>query len=414
LLEPIDMNSPPEINADAVIADLHSLRQIGRDRTGVSRPAYSSADMEARRWLASRMREIGLLVSVDGVGNVSGRDPRARRTILLGSHSDSVPSGGWLDGALGVAYALETARAWKAASYDVGIDVVSFADEEGRFLGCLGSRAFCGDLTAQAIDGASSHGTPLRRALSDVGLSGAVEKQIDPARHIAYLEAHIEQGPVLEQTHHDIGVVEGIVGMRRMRVSFHGRADHAGTTPMGMRADAAAALFDFAQRVREAFAREATPNTVWNIGVVQLAPGAANVVPATAELVLEYRDPSDISLERLTAAIRALVASADGKNGVAARAQPMEGMRPTTMAPKLVARFEQAALACGARARRMSSGAGHDGMILASHIPSGMMFVPSIAGRSHDVAEDTDEADIRRGAKVFAATAFAILAARGV
>src|ERR1700722_2401001 len=112
--EPIVMNRLPEIDVDAVMADLRSLRQIGRDRTGVSRPAYSNADMEARRWLAARMREIGLVVSVDGVGNVVGRDPRARRTILLGSHSDSVPSGGWLDGALGVAYALAAARAWNA------------------------------------------------------------------------------------------------------------------------------------------------------------------------------------------------------------------------------------------------------------------------------------------------------------
>jgi N-carbamoyl-L-amino-acid hydrolase len=414
LLEPIEMNSPPEIDADAVMADLHSLRQIGRDRTGVSRPAYSNADMEARRWIAARMREIGLVLSMDGVGNVVGRDPRARRTILLGSHSDSVPAGGWLDGALGVAYALGTARAWKVGRSDVGIDVVSFADEEGRFLGCLGSRAFCGDLSAEALDGASSRGLPLRRALADAGLNGAIKKQVDPSRHIAYLEAHIEQGPILEQSRHDVGVVEGIVGMRRIRVSFDGRADHAGTTPMTMRADAAAALFDFAQRAREALAREAGPNTVWNIGIVQVGPGAANVVPASAELVLEYRDPSDIGLERLTSAIRALIVSADGKNGVAARGEPMEGLRPTAMAKKLVARFEQAALACGARARRMSSGAGHDGMILASHIPAGMMFVPSIGGRSHDLAEDTDEADIRRGAKVFAAAAFAILAAQSV
>jgi N-carbamoyl-L-amino-acid hydrolase len=367
--------------------------------------------MEARRWLAARMREIGLLVSVDGVGNVVGRDPRARRTILLGSHSDSVPSGGWLDGALGVVYALAAAHAWNAANANVGVDVVSFADEEGRFLGCLGSRAFCGELGAEAIDAASSHGMPLRRALAEAGLSGAIAEQIDPGRHIAYLEAHIEQGPVLEQTGDDIGVVEGIVGMRRMRVSFAGRADHAGTTPVAMRRDAAAALFDFVQKVREALAREAGPNTVWNIGIVRLAPGAANVVPAHADLVVEYRDLSDTALDRLTAAIRALVAAADGKNGVAASAEPMEGLRPTAMDPKLVARFEQAALACGARARRMSSGAGHDGMILASHVPAGMMFVPSIGGRSHDVAEDTDEADIRLGAKVYAATAFGILAA---
>ena len=137
------MNSPPEIDADAVIADLQSLRQIGRDRTGVSRPAYSNADMEARRWLAAQMREIGLVVSIDGVGNVVGRDPRARRTILLGSHSDSVPSGGWLDGALGRRLRARRPRApGRRRASDVGIDVVSFADEEGRFLGCLEAAPF--------------------------------------------------------------------------------------------------------------------------------------------------------------------------------------------------------------------------------------------------------------------------------
>jgi N-carbamoyl-L-amino-acid hydrolase len=407
------MDALPEIDCDAVLADLYSLRRIGRDRTGVSRTAYSEADMEARRWLAARMREIGLIDAIDGVGNVVGRDPHARRTLLLGSHSDSVPAGGWLDGALGVAYALEAARAWNKAGADpnVGIDVVSFADEEGAFLGCLGSRAFCGELGAEAIDAASNRGMPLRRALSEAGLNGSTVKQIDPARHIAYLEAHIEQGPVLEQTRDEIGLVEGIVGMRRMRVRFVGRADHAGTTPMAMRADAAAALFAFADRVREGFAHEAASRAVWNIGIVQVGPGAANVVPGLAELVLEFRDSSDASLDRLAELALALVAASDGRNGVAASAEPIGGLRPTSMDPRLVARFERAAIARGARARRMSSGAGHDGMILASHVPAGMMFVPSIGGRSHDVAEDTDEADIRLGAKVFADAAFAILAA---
>ncbi len=223
--------------------------------------------------------------------------------------------------------------------------------------------------------------------LADAGLNCDVVKQVDPARHIAYLEAHIEQGPVLEKTGDNIGVVEGIVGMRRMRISFAGRADHAGTTPMAMRADAAAALFDFAQKAREALTRGAEPNTVWNIGIVQVGPGAANVVPAHAEFVLEYRDLSDANLDCLTAVVRTLVTDADGKNGVAVRAAPMEGLRPTPMDPRLISRFVQAARACGARPRRMSSGAGHDGMILASHIPAGMMFVPSIGGRSHDVEE---------------------------
>ena len=406
-----------EIDVDAVLADLQALRAIGRDRTGVSRTAYSKPDMEARRWLAGRMSEIGLAAAIDGVGNVLGRDPAASRALLLGSHSDTVPSGGWLDGALGVVYALAVARAWKGATTGgaTGVDVVSFADEEGTFSGCLGSRAFCGELDAAALAAlASGAGVPLGRALAEAGLDGVPRRQLDPARHLAWLEAHIEQGPRLEQAGIAIGVVEGVVGMRRLRICFEGRADHAGTTPMAMRADAAAALFAFAIELRDAMTRAATPATVWNIGIVQIAPGAANVVPARAQMVFEYRDLDDRQLDRLGEIARGLVAAADGRSGVAARAEPMGGLRPTPMDPRLIARFEAAARLCGASARRMPSGAGHDGMILASHIPAGMMFVPSIGGRSHDIAEDTREADIRLGAKVFGAAAFALLADGGL
>ena len=406
-----------EIDTDAVLLDLHSLREIGQDRTGVSRPAFSKADMAARNWVAAQMRTMGLEVATDGVGNVVGRDPDAQRTLLLGSHSDSVPSGGWLDGALGVVYALNAARSWRRANGSengFGIDVVAFADEEGTFLGCLGSRAFCGELDAAAMDKASSGGTPLRHALREAGLQGALSRQIDPARHMAYLEAHIEQGPILEAGHSDIGVVTGIVGMRRLRISFQGRADHAGTTPMAMRQDAGAAMFAFAVRVSETLGQAALASTVWNIGIAGVSPGAANVVPALAEMVLEYRDMDDSHLDRLTAIIHDLLRQADGRQGVAVRAEAAGGQRPAPMDAKLIACLEHAAATCGASARRMTSGAGHDAMILASHIPAGMMFVPSIGGRSHDVTENTAEVDIRRGAEVFAMTAFGILAAGGL
>ncbi|HTW25775.1 MAG TPA: hydantoinase/carbamoylase family amidase [Acetobacteraceae bacterium] len=402
----------PIIDTDAVLADLAVLRGFGRDRTGVSRPAFSEPDMAARRWLAEQMRAIGLADTIDGVGNVIGRDPDAGRALLLGSHTDSVPAGGWLDGALGVIYALHTVRAWRANGHAAGpgVDVVSFADEEGTYLGCLGSRAFCGDLGAEEIERAARGAVALRQAFAEAGLSGLPEAQVDPARHIAYLEAHIEQGPRLEAASVDIGVVEGIVGMRRQRIRFSGRADHAGTTPMAMRADAAAALFAFANHVRAAFAQQATAGTVWNIGIVRVAPGAANVVPAEAEMVLEYRDMEAARLERMTAIVHGLVTAADGAAGVAVSVTPAGGLQPAPMDSRLVARVEQAARRFGASSMRLASGAGHDAMMLAAHVPAGMLFVPSIGGRSHDVTEDTAEHDIRRGAEVFAATAFAVLA----
>jgi beta-ureidopropionase / N-carbamoyl-L-amino-acid hydrolase len=407
------VDSPPLTDTDRVLADLRALRAFGRDRTGVSRPAYSAADMEARRWLAARMREIGLAVSIDGVGNVVGRDPDASRAVLLGSHTDSVPSGGWLDGALGVAYALQTARAWRATAAGggrLGIDVVSFADEEGAFLGCLGSRAFCGELSDRDMEAVRPGGVRLREALAEAGLTGAPLRGLDPARHLAYVEAHIEQGPRLEAAAVDIGVVEAIVGLRRQRIHFAGRADHAGTTPMAMRADAAAALFALAGELGAAFARVATPASVWNTGVVRVAPGAANVVPAEAELVLEYRDVSDAQLDRMTETVRALVAAAEGRGGVAVTMEDVGGLRPAAMDPRLVARIEKAAAARRASTMRLASGAGHDAMILAPHVPTAMLFVPSIGGRSHDVSEDTTEADIRRGAEVYAAAVMDILA----
>jgi len=230
------------IDAARVLTDLRALARFGAHGTGVSRPAFSAADIAARRWLAARFAEAGLAAHMDGVGSVLGRDVRAGIVLLAGSHSDSVPAGGWLDGALGVIYALETARAWRRARPDsaVGIDVISFADEEGTYAACLGSQTFCG-----TIDDVAWRSDALRTALAAAGLSGRPDHRLDADRHKAYLEAHIEQGPRLEAAQVDVGVVVGIVGVRRLQVCFAGRADHAGTTPMAMRRDAGAALFAF-------------------------------------------------------------------------------------------------------------------------------------------------------------------------
>lgn len=394
------------IDEDRLMTDLRALAGFGKLGTGVDRPAFSAADLAAREWLAERMRAAGLDAVIDGVGNVYGRSPEARQSILVGSHTDTVPKGGWLDGALGVIFGLELARAALHTGSEIGIDVVSFADEEGTWLACLGSRAFCGDLAEADLAGVGLRtGERLDDRLAALGLRGRTLARLDPLRHRAYLEAHIEQGPRLSTGGTDIAVVTGIVGMRRYAVHFHGRADHAGTTPMAMRRDAAFALFRFATMLADRLGAAGGSDSVWNFGNVTVRPGAANVVPAEAELAVEFRDLSKAAIDRMEAAFHDAVREADGAHDVAVSSAPAGALEPTAMDRELIEVIAEAAAHHGASHLRMASGAGHDAMVLARHVPSAMMFVPSIDGRSHDVAEDTSEADIRRGFRVFAMTA---------
>ena len=213
----------PAIDGQRVVADLHRLAEFGRYKTGVHRPTYSPDDVESRHWLAGKLREAGLEPVIDGIGNVIGRNPRARRRLLVGSHSETQPYGGWLDGALGVIYGLELARAF-AADPDcagLGIEVAAWADEEGHYGGYLGSRSFIGALDEDEIDQARGRddGTPLREALARAGFAGRPREHFEPGRHIGYLEAHIEQGDTLDTSGLRIGVVEAIVGIRNFRLS---------------------------------------------------------------------------------------------------------------------------------------------------------------------------------------------------
>ena len=394
------------IDEDRLLADLHALAGFGKLGTGVDRPAFSAADLAAREWLAERMQSAGLDAVIDAVGNVYGRSPGVRYSILVGSHTDSVPNGGWLDGALGVIFGLELARAALPARRDIGIDTISFADEEGTWLACLGSRAFCGDLAEADLAGVATRtGQRLTDRLAELGLRRNALARLDPVRHRAYLEAHIEQGPRLSAGGIDVGVVTGIVGMRRYTVQFRGRADHAGTTPMAMRRDAAFALFGFATMLADRLRAASGPDSVWNFGSVAVRPGAANVVPAEAELAVEFRDLSRAVIDRMEATFHEGVQAADGAHDVAVSSAPLGALEPTALNGKLIDVITESATKAGASHLRMASGAGHDAMILARHIPSAMMFVPSIEGRSHDVSEDTSEADIRRGFRVFAAAA---------
>lgn len=394
------------IQPDRLIGDLRALARIGKYETGVSRPAFSPTDMAAREWLRDKMAEAGLAAEIDGVGNVYGRMTAAEQAVIVGSHSDTVPFGGWLDGALGVIYGLEIARCLgESGNANLGVDVISFQDEEGSYLGLLGSRSFCGeDLAAEISLATNRDGKTLQSAFDDAGLRGRPLARLEPARHVAFLEAHIEQGPRLASGGTKIGVVSGIVGIKNLRVRFHGEANHAGTTPMAMRHDAGAAALAFGADLQPRLRAAGGVETVWNIGSVRFEPGAVNVVPAEAELMMQLRDSSARTLQKLEQIIRDGANAAAKYSKVTADIVVTQDTLPSAMDSRLAGLIDQAAFDLDISHVTLPSGAGHDAMIMARHVPAAMLFVPSIGGRSHHVSENTSEADIVAGAEVMLRT----------
>ncbi len=390
------------IRPDRLIGDMRALAEIGKYQTGVHRPAFSAEDIAAREWLRDKLIEAGLTAEIDGVGNLYGRMDGARKAVIVGSHSDTVPYGGWLDGALGVIYGLEVARCIaESGNTKLGVDVVSFQDEEGSYLGLMGSRLFCGEDVAKEMAAAiGKDGKTLQSAIDEANLRGRPLVHLDPARHVAFLEAHIEQGPRLESSGIKVGVVSAIVGIKTFRVTFHGQANHAGTTPMDMRHDAGAAALVFGADLQAKLRAVAGPDSVWNVGGARFAPGASNVVPGEAELLLQMRDTSANILAKMEAAMREAAQAAAVQYKVTVDIVSVMQTAPSAMAPKLAGLIERAATELGISHVTLPSGAGHDAMIMARHLPAAMLFVPSIGGRSHHVSEDTSEADIVMGAEV--------------
>jgi N-carbamoyl-L-amino-acid hydrolase len=390
------------INAERLLGDLRTLAKIGQFKTGVHRPAFSADDMAARRWFRDKLAEAGLDAGIDAVGNVYGRMKGVDQAVLVGSHTDTVPYGGWLDGALGVVYALEIARCIaESGAKGMGVDVVSFQDEEGTFLGFVGSCLFCGeDIGAAMAAAKGKDGTPLAEAMAAAGLTGRVTPQLDRKRHRAYFEAHIEQGPRLETGKIDIGAVTAIVGIKTFRVTFHGEANHAGTTPMALRRDAGAAALHFGVAVGEGIRHSGGPDTVWNVGSARFEPGVANIVPSLAELVVQVRDVSPDVLAAIEPIVRSTAQECADRFRAAVDIEPMLDMKPAAMAPALVDLIRKAADDLSASSVALPSGAGHDAQVLSRYVPSVMMFVPSIGGRSHHISENTSDADIVRGAEV--------------
>jgi N-carbamoyl-L-amino-acid hydrolase len=395
------------IDGNRLLGDLRTLAEIGKYKTGVHRPTYSPEDVESRHWLVGRMQAAGLQAEIDGIGNVIGRASGDGPKLLLGSHVETQPHAGWLDGAMGVIYGLEVARALGG-----GIDVAAWADEEGHFGSFIGSRSFCGLLGEAEIDGLHNReGTTLRDALQQAGFAGRARAVVDPARYVGYMEAHIEQGAELEDTGKRIGIVTAIVGSHRFRIAFEGVQNHAGTTRMAIRKDAGVALVKLACAIEARFPQVVGPRTVWTTGRITLDPGAPSIVPGHAEMLFQFRDTDPAMLAKLETELEALVAEA---NRGPCTVTIAERGRST---PRVMdAGFQDALERAGERHApglhvRMPSGAGHDAQILAERMKSAMLFVPSIGGISHHYAENTKDEDLVLGCQVFADAAGDILQA---
>src|SRR5436190_2699749 len=405
----------PQTDGERVLADLKRLADFGRYKTGVHRPTYSNEDVASRHWLAEQFAAAGLDPVIDGIGNVIGRNPHGTRRLLVGSHSETQPRGGWLDGALGVIYALELARAFAAdpALNGLAIEPIAWADEEGHFGNMLGSRSFTDALLESEIEaGRSRDGVPLRAALAEAGYAGRPRERLDPQRYVGYLEAHIEQGDWLDSSGLKIGIVEAIIGNWNYWVTVTGQQNHAGTTQMARRKDAAAGMMKLAARIYDRFAELAGPRTVWTIGRVLIDPNAPSIVPGRAEMQVQFRDTDTGILARFERALLELVAEGDRAGPCHIEIAPISKSEPAAMDPAFQDLIEAAAErhAPGAHLR-MPSGAGHDAQILSRRMRSAMMVVPSLKGISHHWSEDTREDDIALGAQVFADACAAILQA---
>jgi N-carbamoyl-L-amino-acid hydrolase len=399
--------SDNRVHADGarVLADLNALRGIGAYKTGVHRPTFSEPHMKSLAWLAERLPQAGLAATIDGIGNVLGASAKSGPKLLAGSHLESQNYAGWLDGPLGVVYALEAARVINPDPTISGaVEVAAWCDEEGHFGSFLGSRSYVGGVSEAEIDAARDRNSDrtMRQALQSVGLVGRPRVTAERGRHIGYLEAHIEQGETLERGDLKIGVVTSIVGIWQYRISFVGEQNHAGTTRMEIRKDAGLALARFCVAIDDRFPKACGPRTVWTTGRITLDPGAPSIIPGHAEMLFQIRDDDPAVIERLEDLLRSMIGevNAQGRCGVA-----LERIR--TGAPAMMdAAFQNAieaasAAFAGGRSVRMPSGAGHDAQVLATIMPAAMLFVPSIGGISHHWSENTADADIVTGAQVF-------------
>jgi N-carbamoyl-L-amino-acid hydrolase len=396
-----------DINGDRLLADLRALAAIGGlPDGGVDRLAWSDHDLAGRRWFAERMGEAGIEPRVDAALNVFGHMPGTTGPWLLtGSHLDSVPNGGRLDGAYGAVAALEVLRTLAESGDPLAqeVEIVGFADEEGvRFeMGLIGSLALVGELDVERLrDGLDWQGVPIRQVLGTAGRD--LDKMLEVKEHLTsikgFVELHIEQGPRMEADGIDLAVVSGIVGVHRQRIEIQGTQNHAGTTPFRLRHDAGRAAARAAAELRD-LVQGIDADAVANIGSMQFHPGGVNVIPGRAQFTLEVRHLDARVLGEAVWAFASRLERICAEEGCRAEVELLSSVPPAPMDATVREALGQASRELGRKSATLSSGAGHDAAVLSRHVPSGMLFVPSVGGVSHSPRETTSDEHLVLGAR---------------
>jgi N-carbamoyl-L-amino-acid hydrolase len=401
------MSADLRIKTDRLLNDLASLAQIGRTPDGgVNRPALSAADLEARRWFRARAQEAGLTVQQDGIANVSASLPAAAGAgpvVMIGSHTDSVPNGGRYDGALGVVAALEAVRTIKEAQLALpcNLEVMSFTDEEGRWGSMLGSRGLAGRLNAGDFSHPRGGKDAFAAAMKAAGITrgSATDAKRAAGTIKAWVEVHIEQGTRLEEAGNAVGIVTGIAGIASYWLTFKGRADHAGTTPVDRRFDALRGVSEFVRQSRDLVMNRFSGGMI-NCGMVEVPGGAFNIVPERARLALEFRHHEAHMLDAMREALLSMALHVVEVEGLGLEVEQVGFVEPVTLDRDIHAAIESACETVGLKHMHLPSYAAHDTQIMAGLTRAGMFFVPSAGGTSHSPREFTSDEDCVNAANV--------------
>lgn len=407
----------PAVDGVRLVARLDALAAMGRTPSGATtREAYGIEDVAARTEVAAWMREAGLTVTVDAAANLIGRrtgsGPPGRRWLVTGSHLDTVVEAGALDGAYGVVAAVEVAGALARSGVvlDHDLVVVAFANEEGArgTDGMAGSRALVGELGAAELAAPDDEGVTLADRLATAGGEPAAVAAAawDPASVAAFVELHVEQGPVLDAAGAVLGVVTGITGRQAVDIQITGAPNHAGTTPMDLRADAVVAAAEVVLAV-EALALDGAVR-VATCGHLQVSPNVRNVVPGRVQVSAEVRDQDPVRLGAIGPVLEQTVAEVAERRGVRAEVSWGQHVAPIATDPSVLEVIRAAAARSGQPSIDLPSGAGHDAQILGAHVPMGMIFVPSVDGISHSGDERTEPDHLAAGAQMLADSLLAL------
>lgn len=405
-------NNLPSIKISRVENDLYKLAEFGfnPDDKGIYRQGLTEIDMQARQWMRQQFENYGLSTNIDHVGNVCGRyGDMDEPAILIGSHLDSVPAGGMFDGTLGVIAGLECIRVIKENNIKLKrpIEVIGTSEEEGRFGGMLGAQALSGNLTLEFLHSAKDpSGEKLVDALERCGfdIHEALHVRRNPKDIHAFLELHIEQGPVLDLDKKSIGVVDGISGIFKWLIKLVGKADHAGTAPMHMRSDAFMGVADFAHELQRIIDEDGSEYTRLTIGRVELKPGFAHTIPGEAHFTLVGRDMDHEIMKQVSNSCRKVLSSIARKHNLMFEYEQLSWLEPKHFSNTITDLIEANAKQLDYDYMKMPSGAGHDCQFFADIVPTGLIFIPSVGGISHAPDEWTHWDDIEKGCNVLLKT----------